>query len=136
MNDETGVWLGYAEENINAARVLLNENLLNSCLQNAQQAAEKSLKACLIEKNAPLKKTHSIQELVAILNSPDNVIEITDDEIDLLDSVYLPSKYPLGSALPPFEPTAEICRQCLDVAERILKSVKSFCQKSAVPEGG
>jgi len=136
MNDETSVWLGYAEENINAARVLLNENLLNSCLQNAQQAAEKALKAFLIEKNAPLKKTHSIQELVRILNSPDNLIEITDDEIDLLDSVYLPSKYPLGSALPHFEPTAEICLQCLDVAERILKSVKSFYQKSAAPEDG
>jgi hypothetical protein len=29
---------------------------------------------------------------------------LTEDEADLLDTVYLPSKYPLGSVLPAFEP--------------------------------
>ena len=41
-----------------------------------------------------------------------------DDECDLLDSVYLPSKYPLGSVLPRFDPDEEAARQCLAIAER------------------
>ena len=32
---------------------------------------------------------------------------LTEDEADLLDTIYLPSKYPLGSVLPAFEPDAQ-----------------------------
>ncbi|MCX8044006.1 MAG: HEPN domain-containing protein [Desulfobacterota bacterium] len=67
MSDEKRGWLAYAEENIKAAEILLQENLFNACLQNSQQAVEKTLKALLIWKNLPLKKTHSIQELVLTL---------------------------------------------------------------------
>jgi len=42
-----------------------------------------------------------------------------------MDSVYLPSKYPLGSALPRFEPDEAITRQCLDIAERVVTAAES-----------
>ena len=45
------------------------------------------------------------------------------DECDLLDSVYTPSRYPLGSALPDFDPDEALCRQCLRVAERVSELV-------------
>jgi len=45
---------------------------------------------------------------------------ITAEECDLLDAIYLPSKYPLGSALPDFAPDEEICRQCVQIAERVV----------------
>jgi len=48
MSDEAGTWLRYTEENLRSARLLLEHGLLNPCLQNAQQAVEKSLKAVLI----------------------------------------------------------------------------------------
>jgi len=120
MKDDTQTWLGYAEENLRSAIVLLDANLFNPCLQNIQQAVEKALKAVLIERDLPLKRTHSINELAIMLTTAGIDIDMNEDECDLLDSVYLPSKYPLGNALPDFEPTPEICRQCLAIAERVV----------------
>ena len=53
MSDEARTWLRYAEENLRSARLLLDHGLLNPCLQNAQQAVEKSLKAVLIARAIP-----------------------------------------------------------------------------------
>ncbi len=50
MKDETREWLNYAEENLKAARLLLEQSLYNSCRQNMQQSIEKVLKALLLEK--------------------------------------------------------------------------------------
>lgn len=123
MKDETNIWLEYADENLKSAQLLLNSGLFNTCLQNIQQAVEKMLKAMFIEMNIKFQKTHSIGELVSILNSEGIHVEIAEDESDLLDSIYLPSKYPLGSALPKFEPDDKICNKCLAIAERVRSSV-------------
>ncbi len=123
MNDETRTWLSYAHENLASAKVLLDSELYNPCLQNVQQAVEKMLKAVLIESHQRPGKTHSIGELTAALGDQRRLLAITDDEIDLLDSIYLPSKYPLGSVLAEFEPDRALCRRCLTVAERVEDTV-------------
>ncbi len=44
---------------------------------------------------------------------PDGIgikIDLTEDECDFLNSIYLPSKYPIGSALPDYDPGIEICQ--------------------------
>ena len=61
MNAEARLWLRYAAENERSAEVLLEQALFNPCLQNVQQAMEKYLKALLVEKGRPLKRTHSIR---------------------------------------------------------------------------
>lgn len=109
MKDEARVWLGYAGENLASAQILLDHGLVNPCLQNAQQAVEKMLKALLMESGIKAKKTHSIRELLTILTQAGLKTPVTDDDADLLDSIYLPSKYPLGSVLPDFEPDRDIC---------------------------
>ncbi len=43
MKDETNIWLDYATENLESARILLNSSPFNSCLQNVQQCVEKLL---------------------------------------------------------------------------------------------
>jgi len=126
MKDETNKWLEYADENLRSAKVLLDSELFNPCLQNAQQAVEKMLKAVLVESATKLKKTHSINELVSILAEKGLNVEITEDECDLLDSIYLPSKYPLGGVMPDFEPDLQICKQCIALAERVWDSVTNL----------
>lgn len=93
MKEETKNWLVYSEENLEAAKVLLESELYNPCLHNVQQSIEKELKSLFIEKVIPFKKTHNIMELKAILKKNSISIELTDDECDFLDSIYLPSKY-------------------------------------------
>jgi len=124
MKDETTKWLEYADQNIESARVLFDSRLFNPCLQNVQQAVEKALKALLIESSIKFRRTHSINELMIILSENGIDIEMTEDGRDLLDSIYLPSKYPLGSVIPEFEPDSEICKQCLGIAEKVMKSVR------------
>ncbi len=114
----------YADENFQSARVLLESRLFNPCLHNVQQAVEKWLKAVLIEMAVPLKKTHSIFELRDLCVRCGMALEVSDDECEFLDSIYLPSKYPLGSALPDFEPNDEICQKALSLAEKIRSQVE------------
>jgi hypothetical protein len=48
---------------------------------------------------------------------------LREDDCDFFDSVYLPSKYPIGSALPYFSPDGEICKKPVLIAENLLKEI-------------
>jgi HEPN domain-containing protein len=123
MKNETSKWLEYASENLESAHVLLNSGLFNPCLQNAQQAVEKMLKAVLVEFSIKFKKTHSISELAGMLAKNRLDVKLSEEESELLDSIYLPSKYPLGSILPDFEPDERTCKNCIAIAEHVKESV-------------
>jgi len=126
MQEETKRWLKYSEENLEAAKILIENELYNPCLHNIQQSMEKALKSLFIEKVIPFKKTHNIMELKTILEKHGISIELTEDECDFIDSIYLPTKYPIGSALPFFYPDKEICNNSISLAERIIKEVKNL----------
>ncbi|MEA3360488.1 MAG: HEPN domain-containing protein [Thermodesulfobacteriota bacterium] len=126
MRDETKTWLKYANENFQSAKVLLDSSLFNPCLQNIQQFIEKLLKALLIEFSMKFERTHSINELKNSLAAGGINIDMSKEESDLLDSIYLPSKYPLGSVLPDFEPDMEICIKCMSIAERTKVSIEKY----------
>ena len=92
MKDETKIWLDYSKENLESAKILLESELLNTCLQNVQQSVEKLLKALLIENSIKLKKTHSISELKNLLLNNGLKIDFFEEDCEFLDSIYLPSK--------------------------------------------
>ncbi len=117
MKDETRTWLNYAEENLASAKVLQKSELFNPCLQNVQQSVEKALKALFVENSIQFKKTHNIAELKNTLLDAGIEINISDDDCDFLDSIYLPSKYPLANVLPFYEPDLKICDQAIGIAE-------------------
>ncbi len=124
MKSETKLWLNYADENFQSAKVLLDSFLFNPSLQNSQQAIEKYLKAYFIENGLKLQKTHSIFSLVEVIKTEDVFIDISEDDIDLIDSIYMTSKYPFGSVLPDFEPNEDICKRCIDIADRVKQDIK------------
>lgn len=130
MKEETKLWLQYADENLTSARLLLDNELYNPCLQNIQQAVEKALKAYLLELGENLIRTYSILDLTTRLNKLNVFITITQDDIDLLDSIYLPSKYPLMSVLPHFAPDITICKQCLSIAEQFITEIMAALRTS------
>lgn len=131
MKDEAKTWLDYSKENLESAKVLLSSNLFNPCLQNVQQSVEKALKAVQIQISAPLKKTHDILGLKTTLENSNVFIDLTGDECDFLNTIYLPSKYPIGSALPDYEPGIEICNEAIAIADKVLKSVQEFFNKKS-----
>jgi len=123
MKDETRTWLRYADENLDVARLALENGYFNACLQNCQQAVEKYLKSIILERNFEFRRTHSIQELLAVLRKHEVVINISEDEIDLMDAIYLPSKYPIYGALPFALPDRRICEVALETVEKVGCSV-------------
>ena len=126
MKDETNTWFNYAGENLESSKILLESKLYNPCLQNVQQAVEKALKAILIEKAIKLKRTHDILEIKQILHEHDIEIDLTDDDCDFLNSIYLPSKYPVSSVLANYEPDETICQDGIAIAEKALESAKEI----------
>ena len=126
MKDETKIWLDYSKENLDSAKILIESKLFNPCLQNVQQCVEKSLKALLIENSLKPKKTHSILELKNILLRNRVKVEISDEDCEFLDSIYLPSKYPVGSVLPYYEADHEICNNGISIAENVFNFVNKI----------
>lgn len=126
MSAEARQWLAYARENRLVAALSWDSGLFNPSLQNAQQAVEKALKAMGLACGMPLKKTHSIGELRRRLLDVAIDPALTEDEADLLDTVYLPSMYPLDSVLPAFEPDAQVAQQCLAIVDRVLTAAANM----------
>ncbi|MGA2059599.1 MAG: HEPN domain-containing protein, partial [Thermoguttaceae bacterium] len=86
------------------------------------------LKTVLLAKGLPLRRTHSIQELAQLLGESRVAIPLSPEDMDLLDAVYLPSKYPLGSALPDFIADNAICSKCLGFVEAVRQAVVKILQ--------
>ena len=126
MKDETKQWIKYANENLQSAQILLESYLYNPSLQNSQQSIEKYIKAYFIENGLKLQKTHNILSLNEILKQNNIFLNITDDEIDLIDTIYLSSKYPFGSVLPDFEPDKSICLQCIKIANIVKEDINKY----------
>ncbi len=120
MSDEAFTWLQYARENLQVAEMTLQAGLLNPCLQNAQQVVEKALKAIRVRRNMPAKRTHSIRDLNRELVSTGLETGLSEEDCELLDSIYVISKYPLDSVLPESLPDLSICRRCMESARQIL----------------
>ena len=131
MKEETKIWLEYSKENFDSAKILLKSKLFNPCLQNIQQTIEKALKAILIENDINFKKTHDILELKILLNKNHIEIDITDENCDFLNSIYLPSKYPIGSVIPDFDPDEAICNQAVNIAIDVNISISKLLIKDS-----
>ena len=126
MKNETQQWFKFANENLESSKILLESFLYNPSLQNAQQSIEKNIKAYFIENGFRLLKTHNILSLNEILKNNNVHINITDDEIDLIDTIYLSSKYPFGSVLPDFEPDKDICLKCIQIATIVKEDIEKY----------
>ncbi len=128
MNAEAGAWVDYADENLAVAGMAMEGGLYNACLQNVQQAVEKYLKAFLLHRKADFPKTHSIEMLNRKLARLGITTDLSEEDCDFLDSIYLPSKYPLGNVLPDFTPDAAICAACIKIAEKVRGNISCIKQ--------
>ena len=125
MKDEIPAWLSYADENLDVAELSLANDHLNACLHNSQQAVEKYLKALIIEHDLPFRKTHAIYTLWQELTEHGIQSGLTEEDCDLFDAVYMPSRYPLFSVLPDAVPDLETCEKCIRIARRVGESTRS-----------
>ncbi len=112
-------------KDLQVAEMALQAGLLNSCLQNAQQAVEKALKAVQIHCIMPSIRTHSIRDLNRDLTRAGILTGLTEEDCELLDSIYVSSKYPLDSVLPDALPDLGVSRRCTLLASQVVSMAEN-----------
>jgi HEPN domain-containing protein len=125
MREETRLWLDYAEENFEIARLALERGYLNACLQNACQAVEKALKAVLLERRGAAPATSRIRELGRLVAAESMPFAISSEECDLLDSIDFPSRYPTIGVSSAASADWKVCIECVRIADRILADLRN-----------
>ena len=130
MKDATRAWLEFAHRDLEAAKALAgNPYLANVVLFHAQQCIEKCLKAVMEERGAEVPRIHSVAKLLSLsITHGFKRISIPDEELELIDAIYIDARYPGGlGTLPSRFPTKEDAKGVLDIAERVYNEVtRSF----------
>lgn len=115
-------WLKAAYDDI----ILLNDIIDNKHITNliafhSQQVVEKALKGYLEYKKQNIPKIHKIQTLVDIVDIDFNKY---DNLIQLLDSLYIDSRYPGDMGLLPYgKPTIEDAKEFYDFAIKVFNTI-------------
>jgi len=134
-------WLQLAEKDLRAAEVQAEDEFVaNVALFHGQQCVEKSLKAVLEEIGEGVPRIHSIFRLYSRIREITRAFpELSEDDMDFLDSVYIDSRYPsdLG-LLPSGSPTRTEAERCvaidllvytLDEWEKLQEANSSFVRE-------
>lgn len=120
-------WLRQAERDLKAAGdSFASGNYEWACFQ-AQQAAEKALKAVLFLRGLRVVLTHSIFELVNKVGDE----ELKKEDVKFLDSVYIASRYPnsFSEEVVPSEYFDKgDAEKCLRLSESILRKAKKHIE--------
>ena len=121
MSIDPNFWMQYARENLAVAELCQQAGHLNACLQNAQQCVEKSLKAIRAYHRLGEKKSHHIGTLQRDLFDIKVDVGLSREDCELLDSIYVDSKYPTPSVVPHSPPDQAICRRCVELARTVVE---------------
>lgn len=117
-------WLRRARSNLARARADRNlpEVLYEDLCFDAQQAAEKAIKALLVDRKIPFPKTHAIMDLLTLLHQ--NGVEVPEEirRAGLLTGYAVESRYP-GVAE---DVTAEDYAAAIALAECVLQWAESL----------
>jgi len=129
MRKEAKRWLRQAEADLKAAKDSLKDsNFEWSCFQ-AQQSAEKSLKAYLYNLGHTSIMTHSIRILIKECGKKQKDFLKLKEAARTLDTYYIPTRYPNGldeDIAPVDYYEKEDAEKCLSFATSVLKSVKEY----------
>ncbi|MGR3317988.1 MAG: HEPN domain-containing protein [Candidatus Anammoxibacter sp.] len=130
MNKNTNAWLDFAARDLQAARKLVNdEYIANIVLFHSQQCIEKCMKAFLEEYNLNVPEIHGVVKLHELIKENTKIIlPVTDDELDLIDDIYIDTRYPGNfGLLPSGFPTKDDATTLLCIAENVyLETMKKL----------
>ena len=91
-------WLNKAEEDFGFASKNLSDPTISYYSQicfHFQQAAEKYLKAYIVDNVLEFKKTHDLPELLRICVNKEATLKTLEDECELLTDYYIETRYPV-----------------------------------------
>lgn len=121
-------WMAKARSDLGTARKLASgpDAYLDTAIYHCQQAAEKAIKALLVEHDLRFEKTHDLEVLIA------RAIPVAPGLSDLLDPADLLTPYAVAYRYPGDDliPTAEEFAAALKAAEEIVARIDSLVADS------
>ncbi|SHG34295.1 HEPN domain-containing protein [Desulfacinum infernum DSM 9756] len=125
-------WLEQAQTDLRWARHLWKEGAYYLVCFLAQQAAEKALKGFLYAQGEELVIGHSVRQLCGRAGEYDPYFQRNMDDWGLLDSYYIPTRYPNG--LPDDIPARVYNRPAADgallLADQVMEAVAARLSKA------
>jgi HEPN domain-containing protein len=127
MKEAARHWLDFARRDLLSARILAEESALSGIsVFHSQQCIEKVLKAILENEELSVPKTHDLERLMALVCPVAPDLNLNEEQLSLLSSFYLDSRYPPTLAFPCGEPSLEDARAMLDFADRTYRAVQAI----------
>jgi HEPN domain-containing protein len=126
MSDrDPGIWLQFARDDLGWAQASADAGYFSRACFAAQQAAEKALKAYLVDKAGHYPRIHALIEPLELAAKHDASLTSLKPNCAILDEYYLPVRYPLARAAQDFdvrESTAAIslAGEVLALAEHLI----------------
>lgn len=125
MKNAVKEWIKQTEDELNMAEYLLQGKYFKGACFHSQQSIEKSIKTMLIKKGWELEKTHSIERLISIGEEYHIWVDLSDEDIVFLDSIYR-GRYPAEAGLLPLgEPSEADAQKAVNLAQRVFKNMKT-----------
>ncbi len=117
------LWLEFAEEDLEASRILVKRGLIRTATYHLQQVVEKSLKALLILQGAEIPRTHDIERLMNLLSSSYTIPRDLWDAVNLTEYAFT-TRYPDD-----YEPIGEEEYESVyEIAVRVYKWAKGIVE--------
>lgn len=126
MKDAVKEWFGQSEDELKMADYLLRGGFYRGACLHAQQAIEKVLKALLLSKGWELEKTHSTERLLVLAEEYRITIDVTEDDIVYIDSIYRGRDPAEAGLLPLGEPTIAEAQRAVGIAKGVMTSAATF----------
>lgn len=128
INAQVRQWINFASSDLDAARVLLKEEIYNESCFHSQQAVEKIFKAILLKTTGSIPKIHSLESLRLELEKIEPEWKQFRQETRFLDQFYTSVRYPdaLPGNLPAGFPGKDDAEKALQSSTKISKFSREF----------
>ena len=113
-------WIEQAKEDLISAKILFDAKRYYLVCFLAQQIAEKALKSVIYFNKEDFVLGHSVRKLVEWASKFDKRFEVLINKISILDSYYIPTRYPNG--LPEGIPAEIFNRDAAEIAFKLAES--------------
>ncbi len=102
MKKQAREWILFAKVDLDSALKLMEEpHLSQNSVFHCQQTIEKAFKAIIEDSSNRVPRTHDLRRLFGIIETYGIAIEIEEDILDEINSVYTETRYPSDLGLIP-----------------------------------
>jgi len=127
MKEITKQWLDFAKADLLNCELVINQEFLTNIVAfHSQQATEKCFKAIIEEEGVKTERIHNLYNLFTKIELYLD-FEIDLNLLELLDKIYLTSRYPgeMG-LLPEGKPTLEEAKEMYEFAEYVFSETNKM----------